>query len=151
MQKKSKPRAQSQNRRIPLSRAERYAQFENRHREKIHLPQSSRPTHEPKNTLPRAPPAASSAYQLSLFANSSRGQSVDSLRQGRDQPADPRIAFPPSNSTWNSKRVPLIRTPEDSLSDENSEGDMNSDIVMTFIPNYSVSTPAKFKFQQFQK
>lgn len=64
---------------------------------------------------------------------------MEAFKRDFDQSVDPRIAYPLTTSTWNSRRVPLIRTPEESSSDEVSEKESSSDNIMTFIPNSTVS------------
>ncbi|KAM3182749.1 hypothetical protein ACTXT7_011690 [Hymenolepis weldensis] len=135
IRKKSKIRPQSRNRRVPMTRAQRYAFMKDRPRGKSHQARSYRPNYEQRDVFQRTPSAGSSTYQLSLFSNSIRGQSVDACKRDFDQSADSRIVYPPTASTWNSRRVPLIKTPEESLSDEVSEKESSSDNIMTFIPN----------------
>nr|CDS33200.1 catenin delta 2 [Hymenolepis microstoma] len=127
IQKKSKTRPQSRNRRVPLTRAQQYALTEDRSRGKCRQARSYRPNYEQREVVPRAPSAASSAYQLSLFSNSTRGQSVGALRRDFDQPINYRVAYPQTTFTRKSRRVPLTKTHEGNISDEQQDfGSVNS-------------------------
>ncbi|VDO03542.1 unnamed protein product [Rodentolepis nana] len=118
IQKKSKPRPQSRNRRVPLTRAQQYTLTQDRSRGKSQQARSYRPNNEQREVITRAPSAASSAYQLSLFSNSIRGQSVDALRRDFDQPINAREAYPQTTFTRKSRRGPLTKALEEHISDE---------------------------------
>ncbi|KAM7540157.1 hypothetical protein Aperf_G00000037641 [Anoplocephala perfoliata] len=128
-------RPQSRNRLVPMSLAERYAFVEDQKPDKYHQARSIRPNCNQGENFQRNPSAASSSVgQLSLFSNSTRGQSVDALRRESNRPFDARVDFPTVTSTWDRRRTPLVMTSVGRSSEDIEDDGNETDGVMTFVP-----------------